>query len=54
MKFTTLRNELRQTYREQPPRFHVLAARYYLGLETRQTLSRYLSDEAVDAIVQNR
>jgi len=54
MTFTTLLNEIRQTYYTEPRRFHVLATRYYLGVETKESLSRYLSDEAVTAIVQNR
>jgi len=34
MKFTELWKALREAYPEQPRAFHVIAARYYLGVET--------------------
>jgi hypothetical protein len=61
MKFTQLVQVLQSTYPEQPRRFHVLAARYYLGADTRDDLDRLtegrrapLTVAQVNEIVTNR
>ena len=47
MTFTTLLREIQATYREQPRKFHVLATRYYLGAETRDTLELLARDRHI-------
>lgn len=65
LTFTQLLPEIEATYREQNRAFHVLATRYYLGAETRETLelqARHvhnyshpmLTQKQVDEIVMNR
>ena len=59
MTFTMLWYRIRSLYREQGRAFHVLAARYYLGLDNAATLralehisgNRILTDAQVDAII---
>ena len=44
LTFSQLLKEIAATYREQPRKFHVLATRYYLGAETRETLKLQAAD----------
>ncbi len=52
--FTEFLTHIRAAYREQPRRFHVLAVRFYLGLETEESLRRYLDENAVYVIIRSR
>lgn len=54
MTFTKLLAEITATYQKESRRFHVLATRYYLGKETRDSLTPYLNYQQINAIINNR
>lgn len=63
LTFTQLLKEIAATYPEQPRKFHVIATRYYLGAETRETLQMLspknpirtvLTCKQINTIVNNR
>ncbi len=54
ISFSDLVANLAAAYREQPRRFHVLAARFYLGKENADSLACYLNHRQVAAIQLNR
>ncbi len=62
MTFTTLLAEIKATYPKEPHEFHVIATRYYLGAETRETLELlgpdarrpYLTVAQIQEIINNR
>ena len=62
MTFTTLLTQIKATYPQEPHKFHVIATRYYLGAETRETLKLlgpearrpYLTAEQIQEIINNR
>jgi len=55
MTFSQLLNEIADTYRDESRAFHVLATRYYIGAESRESLKRGpLTSAQVAAIIKNR
>jgi hypothetical protein len=56
MKFSELLQEIREAYPEQPRAFHVLATRYYLGIEPIREIRKHpaLTEEQKQAIIDNR
>lgn len=62
MRFAELLTEIKATYPEQPRKFHVLATRFYLGVDSLAELKStqdargapVLSTEQVETIIRNR
>ena len=47
MKFSELLTEIRATYRDHSPAFHVLATRYYIGADSLADLRRHANPSII-------